>query len=55
LFLQDPGSQAFGPGVFVTMQGAAGNRTVAENSAAMTAMQIADRRNITVTVSTFSA
>jgi len=52
LFAQHPGSHAFSLGVFVTMHGAAGNRTVAAKSASPTAADTIALRNITLTHST---
>jgi len=52
LFAQHPGSHAFSLGVFVTMHGAAGNRTVAAKSASPTATDTMTLRNITLAHST---
>jgi hypothetical protein len=48
LFAQQPGLHASGPGVFATMHGAAGNRTVAANSTSPTARDTVTLPNITL-------
>jgi hypothetical protein len=55
LFAQHPGMHAFSLGVFVTMHGAAGNRTVAVKSASPTATETVILLRITLPYSTISA
>jgi hypothetical protein len=50
LFAQQPGWHASGLGVFVTMHGAAGNRSVAAHSASATATDTVILLNITISI-----